>query len=65
MKLSFGNAADEVLLALTHGPTSGVKSWEVQESTYGGDKTYPTATAILIVNGHYYEVHVTALPDGE
>ena len=65
MELSFGNPADEVLLALTHGPTPGVRDWEVVESTYGGSKTYPTASAILTINGHNYEVEVTALPDGE
>jgi hypothetical protein len=64
-QLTFGNAADEVLLALTHGPTPGVQRWEIVESTYVDHKIYPNAIAILRINGHDFRVEVTALPDGE
>lgn len=59
--LTCHNAADEVLLALTHGPTPGVLGWEIRESTVHGDK----ALAILTINGHDFLVEVTPLPDGE
>jgi hypothetical protein len=63
--LTFHNAADEVLVALTHGPTAGLQDWEIRESSAGGCKTSPNATAILTINGHDYRVEITALPDGE
>lgn len=58
---TYHNEADEVLAALTHGPTPGVTDWEITESTVHGDK----ALAILRINGHDYLVEVSALPDGE
>jgi hypothetical protein len=61
-QLAFENAADEVLLALTHGPTPGVTGWEIRESSVN---PHGVAIAILTINGHDYEVEVTALPDGE
>ena len=60
--LTFLNEADEVLLALTHGPTPGVQNWEIRES---GVNVHGVAHAILIINGHDYAVEITALPDGE
>jgi hypothetical protein len=62
MRLSFENEADEVLLALTHGPTPGVRDWTIRES---GVNPHGVALAILVVNGHDYLVEVTPLPDGE
>lgn len=60
-ELTFMNAADEVLLALTHGPTPGVTGWEIRESTVHGDN----ALAVLTINGQDFLVEVTALPEGE
>ena len=59
--LSSLNKADEVLLALTHGPTPDVQEWEIRESSVHED----TAIAILTINGHDYLVEITPLPDGE
>lgn len=62
MNLTYENAADELLLALTHGPTPGVQEWEIRESTVN---VHGDAIAIITVNGHDFAVEVTALPDGE
>lgn len=49
MELAFENAADEVLLALTHGPTPGVQDWEILESGLNEDET--SAWARIQVRG--------------
>ena len=56
------NMADEVLAALTHGPTPGVQDWEIQESCVD---VHGVAHAILLIDGHHYGVEITAIPDGE
>jgi hypothetical protein len=60
-EMTFENAADEVLLALTHGPTPGVQGWEIRESTVHGDK----ALAVLTINGQDFLVEISQLPEGE
>ena len=64
-QVHYGNDADEVLAALTLGPTPGVTEWEIRESSYEDHKWYPKATAVLTINGHDYHVVVTRYPDGE
>lgn len=59
--LATNTTADDVLEALTHGPTPTVQDWNIRESTIHGDK----ALAILTINDHDYLVEVTPLPDGE
>jgi len=59
--LTYHNAADEVLAALTLGPTPVIQDWEVTESCVHDDR----ALAILRINGHDFEVQITPLPDGE
>lgn len=61
MDLTYENRADELLLALTLGPTPNLSDYEVRESTVHGDK----ALAILTVDGQDFLVEVTPLPDGE
>lgn len=60
-RLSSLNKADEVLLALTHGPTPDVQEWEIRESSVYEDKAF----AILLINGHDYLVEISPIPDGE
>ena len=59
--LHYGNAADEVVHALTAGPTPGVQDWEVEESSYDDHG----ASALVIVNGQTYHLRVTPVPAGE
>jgi len=61
MHLTFGNAADEVVHALTHGPTPDLQEWEIEESCYDCHG----ATAIIRINGRSFEVRVTEIPEGE
>jgi hypothetical protein len=63
VELSSGNAADEVLLALTHANPHALEL-EVQSSSYGWIPL-PTATAILVANGYRFEVKITALKEDE
>lgn len=60
--MNFTNEADEVLAALTHGPTPNVRDWEIVESTIN---PHGHALAILKINGHDFLVDVSPLPDGE
>lgn len=60
-QLTFGNASDEVVLALTHGPTPGIQKWEIKESGYDDHGAH----AILKINGHSFLVRVTQFADGE
>ena len=60
--LTCSNAADELMLALTHGPLpGGIKDWEIEESSYDADG----ASAILKVNGRSFLIRVTQIADGE
>lgn len=61
MQVDYTNKADEVLAALTHGPTPNVQDWEIVESTIDG----ANAIAIIRIGGHDYEVKITPFPDGE
>jgi len=61
-QLTFGNASDELVLALTHGPIpGGIQAWEVEESSYDDHG----ASAILKVNGRSFLIRVTQIADGE
>jgi hypothetical protein len=53
--------ADQVVQALTHGPTPAVQDWEIEESGYDPFG----ASAIIKVNGHSFLVRVTMFADGE
>lgn len=61
MNLAFENAADELLLVLTHGPTPGLQEFEVTESAVDD---FGTAWATVEVNGAQFVVRVTPLADG-
>ncbi len=60
-ELTYHNEADEVLTALTHGPTPAIQDWEIVESCTHDDR----ALAILRINGHDFELQITPLADGE
>jgi len=63
---TYGNAADSVLQALTHG-LARAKSYEIRESTYSNvdsDGGY-RASAVLTVDGVDYKVRVEQLSEGE
>ena len=40
LELSYGNPADELVAAMTHGPIpGGIQEWEIVDSGYDGDET--------------------------
>ena len=60
MKVTIETEADDVIEALTHGPTPAVREWEIKESWY----TDHDAAVLLIVNGQTFELRVTPIADG-
>jgi len=58
--LTYHNEADEVLAALTLGPTPDIQEWEIVESSVHDDR----ALAILRINGQDFEVQITPIPEG-
>lgn len=62
--MDYGNSADELVYALTHGnPTPNFQDFEILESGYGGGDT---AFAVLQTpDGRRFEVKVSQWADGE
>jgi hypothetical protein len=54
-QLTYGNPADELVLALTHGPIpGGIQNWEVLESGYDDE----SAWARVMVDGKVFLMKV-------
>ena len=52
---TYGNVADEVVEALTHGPIpGGIQDWEILDSGYDDDQAW----SVLLIDGKTFRLTV-------